>query len=50
LILAMSAVWQTKAPPGPAGRWFIDRLKQIPIETGKVPKPPVTRKKPKRSR
>jgi hypothetical protein len=38
LILPMSAVWQTKSPPGPAGRWFIDRLKQIPVETGKVPK------------
>src|SRR3984957_281302 len=50
LILAMSAVWQTKAPPGPAGRWFIDRLKQIPIETGKVPKPSFTRKKARRSR
>jgi hypothetical protein len=45
LILAMSAVWQTKSPPGPAGRWFVDRLKQIPVETGKVPKPPVTRKR-----
>jgi DNA-binding transcriptional LysR family regulator len=49
LILAMSAVWQTKSPPGPAGRWFIDRLKQIPVETGKVPKPPVTGKKARRS-
>lgn len=49
LILAMSAVWQTKSPPGPAGRWFVDRLKQIPLETGKVPKPPVTRKKARRS-
>jgi DNA-binding transcriptional LysR family regulator len=45
LILPMSVVWQTKSPPGPAGRWFIDRLKQIPVETGKVPKPPVRRKK-----
>ena len=44
LILAMSAVWQTKSPPGPAGRWFVDRLKQIPVETGKVPKPPVRKK------
>ena len=35
-------------PPGPAGRWFIDRLKQIPVEAGKVPKPPVTRKMAKR--
>ena len=49
LILAMSVVWQTKSPPGPAGRWFIDRLKQIPVETGKVPKPPVTRKTVRRS-
>jgi DNA-binding transcriptional LysR family regulator len=49
LILAMSAVWQTKSPPGPAGRWFVDRLKQIPIEAGRVPKPPVTRKKARRS-
>jgi DNA-binding transcriptional LysR family regulator len=45
LILAMSAVWQTKSPPGPAGRWFVDRLKQIPVEAGKVPKPPVARTK-----
>src|SRR3984957_11171809 len=34
LILPMSVVWQTKSPPGPAGRWFVDRLKQIPVETG----------------
>jgi DNA-binding transcriptional LysR family regulator len=25
--LAMSAVHQAAAPPGPAGRWFIDHLK-----------------------
>ena len=49
LIVPMSVVWQTKSPPGPAGRWFIDRLKQIPVETGKAPKPPVTRKKARRS-
>jgi hypothetical protein len=42
-------VWQTKSPPGPAGRWFIDRLKQIPVESGKVPKLLVTRKKARRS-
>jgi DNA-binding transcriptional LysR family regulator len=34
LNLAMSAVWQTKSPPGPAGRWFIERLKEIPIAAG----------------
>src|ERR1700754_3891809 len=49
LILAMSAVWQTKSPPGPAGRWFIDRVKQIPVEMGKVPKASATRKKARRS-
>ena len=27
------------------GRWFVDRLKQMPVDTGKVPKPPVTRKR-----
>jgi DNA-binding transcriptional LysR family regulator len=48
LTLPMSAVWQTRSPPGPAGRWFVDRLKQIPVETGKVPKPRVGRKKPRR--
>src|SRR6195256_240191 len=49
LTLPMSVVWQTKSPPGPAGRWFVDRLKQMPVDTGKVPKWPVTRKKPRRS-
>jgi DNA-binding transcriptional LysR family regulator len=49
LILTMSAVWQTRAPPGPAGRWFVDRLKQMPVEAGKVPKPPVVRKNARRS-
>jgi hypothetical protein len=48
LILPMSVVWQTKSPPGPAGRWFIDRLKHIPVEAGKVPKPRVTSKKARR--
>jgi DNA-binding transcriptional LysR family regulator len=27
-VVAMSAVYRTDAPPGIAGRWFIDRLKQ----------------------
>jgi hypothetical protein len=34
----MSAVWQTKSPPGPAGRWFIERLKEIPLSNS-FPKP-----------
>ena len=27
-VIAMSAIHRTDNPPGPAGRWFIDRLKQ----------------------
>jgi DNA-binding transcriptional LysR family regulator len=34
LNVPMSAVWQTKSPPGPAGRWFIERLKEIPVSDG----------------
>jgi DNA-binding transcriptional LysR family regulator len=29
-VLQMGAVYRTDSPPGPAGRWFIDRLKQAP--------------------
>ena len=39
LNVAMSAVWQTKSPPGPAGRWFIERLKDVPVSSGDAPKP-----------
>lgn len=45
LPLAMSAVWQTKSPPGPAGRWFIERLKEIPIANGGIPRARVAAKK-----
>jgi DNA-binding transcriptional LysR family regulator len=31
-IMAMSAVYLTESPPGPAGRWLIDRLKHLPHE------------------
>src|ERR1700675_3058270 len=27
-VIAMSSVYRTDSPPGPAGRWFIDRLKE----------------------
>src|SRR5476651_2547951 len=37
LILPMSAIWQTSLPPGPAGRWFIERLKQIPAPPSTIP-------------
>jgi DNA-binding transcriptional LysR family regulator len=47
LILPMSAVYLTANPPGPAGRWLIERLKRCPkqaasgtrVET-QVPPPP----------
>jgi DNA-binding transcriptional LysR family regulator len=32
LILPMSAVYLTAKPPGPAGRWLIERLKQCPAQ------------------
>jgi DNA-binding transcriptional LysR family regulator len=32
MILPMSAVYLTAAPPGPAGRWLIERLKQCPAQ------------------
>jgi DNA-binding transcriptional LysR family regulator len=32
LILPMSAVYPTSAPPGPAGRWLIERLKLCPAK------------------
>lgn len=32
LILPMFAVYPTSAPPGPAGRWFVERLKRCPSE------------------
>jgi DNA-binding transcriptional LysR family regulator len=50
LPLPMSAVWQTKSPPGPAGRWFIERLKAIPVSDGGVPKPRARAKKASRPR
>jgi DNA-binding transcriptional LysR family regulator len=32
--MAMSATYRTDAPPGPAGRWLIDRLKQAAEQEG----------------
>ena len=29
-VMPMSAVYPSGAPPGPAGRWLIERLKQCP--------------------
>jgi len=30
MILPMSAIYPTSAPPGPAGRWLIERMKLCP--------------------
>ena len=38
LLLDMRAVYPTAAPPGPAGRWLIERLRQLSIRTS--PEPP----------
>ena len=38
LPLAMSAVYPTAAPPGPAGRWLIERLKLCPAQVGAAKK------------
>jgi DNA-binding transcriptional LysR family regulator len=34
LILPMSAAYLTAKPPGPAGRWLIERLKECPSQDG----------------
>jgi DNA-binding transcriptional LysR family regulator len=38
LVIPMSAIYRTESPPGPAGRWLIDRLKQQP-DSEKLPSP-----------
>jgi hypothetical protein len=36
LVMPMSAVFRTDRPPGPAGRWLIERLKSY-VAPGKPP-------------
>ena len=45
-VVAMNAVYRTDAPPGIAGRWFIDRLKQA-FES-RAPKRPAPRPRKRR--
>ena len=33
-VMAMSAFHRSDTPPGPAGRWLIDRLKQVSGASG----------------
>jgi DNA-binding transcriptional LysR family regulator len=34
IVMPMSAVYRTDAPPGPAGRWLIEQFKQTPLQSG----------------
>lgn len=43
LPISMSAVWRTESPPGPAGRWFVERLKQIPLAKPEDSQPPAAK-------
>lgn len=47
LAMSMFGVWQTKSPPGPAGRWFIDRLKEFQVTNDAVAVPAKTKGKQK---
>jgi DNA-binding transcriptional LysR family regulator len=49
-VTAMGAVYRTDSPPGPAGRWFIDRLKQRPTSLSRRPSGRSPTSKRKRSR
>jgi DNA-binding transcriptional LysR family regulator len=49
-VIAMSAVYRTDSPPGPAGRWFIDRLKQEDARWLKEKAPPSAAATAKRER
>lgn len=47
-VVAMRAVYRTDAPPGIAGRWFIDRLKRrsdAPTSTSKPPRKSVAKRR-----
>jgi len=44
LVMAMSAVFRTDKPPGPAGRWLIERLKS---NVAPRAKPPKARRRPR---
>lgn len=47
-MLSMSAVWQTKSSPRTAGRWFTERLRQIPVTIAKVLKARIAKPKVRR--
>jgi DNA-binding transcriptional LysR family regulator len=43
-VIAMWAVYRTDSPPGPAGRWFVDRLRQehAPLKQAPSRAPPAS--------
>jgi DNA-binding transcriptional LysR family regulator len=49
--VAMAAIYRMDSPPGPAGRWFIERLKQEEARRlkGNAPRLPLTAPPGKRS-
>jgi DNA-binding transcriptional LysR family regulator len=58
-IIAMSAVYRTDSPLGPAGRWFIDRLKEeaasrvrgsVPASAGLIDVIPIASRSPVQAR
>jgi DNA-binding transcriptional LysR family regulator len=40
--VAMSAIYRTDSPPGPAGRWFMERLKREVAEQRKRLRVPIS--------
>ena len=40
--IAMSAIYRTDSPPGPAGRWFMERLKHEVAEQLKRLRVPIS--------
>jgi DNA-binding transcriptional LysR family regulator len=42
VVIAMSAIYRTDSPPGPAGRWFMERLKQEVAERRNPSTPPIS--------
>src|SRR5271170_232144 len=45
-MIAMSAIYRTDSPPGPAGRWFMERLKQEVAERRKETARPTPERRP----
>jgi DNA-binding transcriptional LysR family regulator len=42
-VIAMSAIYRIDSPPGPAGRWFIERLKHQDAQPTEEKQAPLAR-------